>query len=134
MVLLQLISSVAFPSLTYNLEPLALNKRELMSLEHSWSRIFMKIFSTFDTNVVKQCQWYGGFMPLSYLLSKRKMGFLLKLATSENMLLNSLFDLNGLTEMQEVANKFNIELCLFKDNYVAEINKHFCDEISHIRT
>ena len=60
-VALHLIETTAVPILTYGLEALQLNKTEMASIEHPWSRTFMKMFWTFDIKIVKQCQMYGGY-------------------------------------------------------------------------
>ena len=33
-------------------EPMSLNKRQLLAIKHPWTRTFMKLFSTFDTNII----------------------------------------------------------------------------------
>ena len=64
-VALHLIATTAVPILTYGLEALKLNKTEMASIEHPWSRTYMKIFWTFDIKIVKQCQMYV-FLPIEY--------------------------------------------------------------------
>ena len=54
-VALQLIYSTAVPALTYCTEALSLNKVQQMSTEHPWDRTFMKLFNTFDKQIVQQC-------------------------------------------------------------------------------
>ena len=62
-VALHLIFSIAVPVLTYGVEILCLNKTQRLSLDHPWNRTFMKIYSTFDGQIVKHkhCQLIGGF-------------------------------------------------------------------------
>jgi Reverse transcriptase (RNA-dependent DNA polymerase) len=57
-VTLHLVQSIALPTLTYALEALALTKTQIVSLEHPWSRMFMKLFKTFNQAIVQQCQYY----------------------------------------------------------------------------
>ena len=54
-VTLNLVSSIALPCLLYATEAVPYNNTMFKALEHPWSRIFMKIFSTFDAAVVLQC-------------------------------------------------------------------------------
>ena len=53
-VTVNLISSIARPILLYSVESLSLNKSELISLNHPWTRSFEKLFNTFDKDVIKQ--------------------------------------------------------------------------------
>ena len=87
-VALNLIASIALPSLLYGLETLTLNVSQKTSLSHPWNRTFMKIYSTFDKNVIKQCQYYGGFLPFLYVLDMRRIEFLIKLQSIENDTVN----------------------------------------------
>ena len=63
-VTIQLMTAIALPILTYALEALALNKTEIISLEHPWTRCFEKVFNTFDKLVVNNCQAYLGLLPI----------------------------------------------------------------------
>ena len=54
----QLIVSIALPVLTYGIEALSLTKSKFNVQEHSWSRMFHKIFKTFDMSVIRECQFH----------------------------------------------------------------------------
>ena len=54
-VTVHLMQSIAFPTLTYAIEALSLNKTKLIRRGHPWSRAFGKIFNTFDDVVIRQC-------------------------------------------------------------------------------
>ena len=68
-VAINLISKISLPSLLYGVEALNVKKVHILSLEHSWSRIFMKIFQTFNTSIVKQCQFFTGVLPVKHLIN-----------------------------------------------------------------
>ena len=74
-VALQLISSTAIPVLIYSVEAITLNKTQRTSLEHPWDRAFMKLYGTFNKEIVKQCQYYTGFLPLSPIIDIRQADF-----------------------------------------------------------
>ena len=58
-VTLHLVHTIAFPVLTYGIEAIPLNKTQLSSLDHPWSRIFMK-------NLIKILYSNGSFIEASY--------------------------------------------------------------------
>ena len=90
-VTLHLVHAIAFSVLTYGIEAIPLNKTQLPSLDHPWSRIFMKILSTFDQNVVQQCQFYSGLLPIRHYYVLRRMRFLFNIASTNNSLLRLVF-------------------------------------------
>ena len=79
---LKTIASMALPTLTYSIESLALNKSELCALNHPWERAFQKFFNTFDNQIVKDCQMFNGYLPVTHYYSLRSMSFLFKLSVS----------------------------------------------------
>ena len=64
---LYLVHSIALPTLTYGLEALSLTKTQILSLEHPWSRVFMKLFKTFNLTVIQQCQYFCKVLPIRHL-------------------------------------------------------------------
>ncbi len=66
-VTLNLVSSIALSCLLFAVEALPLTKAVIRVLEHPWSRVFMKLFWTFDNEVVKLCQFYTGFTTVDHL-------------------------------------------------------------------
>ena len=57
LVTLQIASSIAIPCLLYALEVIPFTKSFLSSFEHPWTRIFMKVFNTFDSESISGCQY-----------------------------------------------------------------------------
>ena len=86
-VTVKLISSIALPILAYSLEALCLNKTELISLNHPWSRSFEKLFNTFDKAIVKQCMINFDVLPVKSQYVIKSMSFLSKLAASPSVLI-----------------------------------------------
>ena len=126
---LHLITTIALPILLYSSESMSLNKTQLLAIEHPWSRTFMKLFSTFDTKVVKHCQFYHGSLPIMYQYALRKMSFLLSLNITENKLLHVIAVMNNRSEIALIAEKFNCEPDIFVKNYRKTIYEHFQREL-----
>ena len=124
-VALQLISSIAVPVLTYGVEELSLNKSQRLSLDHPWNRTFMKIYSTFDNRIVQQCQYYGGFLPTSFMIDLKTCGFLNKLRVSENSLLHFMYEIFGVKDLQRIAIRYNSRADSFVYECRNTIHEHF---------
>ena len=69
-VTLQLIKVKCLPVLLYGLEACPLPKSDLQSLDFVINRFFMKLFTTKNTEIVKYCQEYFGFVLPSVLWAK----------------------------------------------------------------
>lgn len=85
-VILSLIKFKCLPCLLYALEACPVNKSEMRSLEFPVTRILMKIFHTTCKDIIGDCQIFFGFPPLHITVCSRKMRFLQKYSTSENVL------------------------------------------------
>jgi len=73
--ILKIVSTNCNPSLLYGLEACPVTKRQLNSLSYPYNSVYMKLFKTFDVNIIKQVQYYCGCMPLSYILDISKIFF-----------------------------------------------------------
>ena len=89
-VTLNLISSIALPCLLFAVEALPLTKAIVRVLEHPWSRVFMKLFWTFDNEVIRQCQFYTGFSTVEHLARERKVKFGILLQNCPCLLIRTL--------------------------------------------
>ena len=126
---MHLISSIALPILTYALEALSLNKSQLASLEHTWSRTYMKVFVTFDNAIVRQCQYFIGTVSLSHLYTIRKMNFLLQMKNCENTVIRTIFHETASVEIETCAKRYNCLADLFSKHYVEIVHDQFRDEV-----
>ena len=106
-VTLHLVHSIALPTLMYGIESMSLIKTQLTSLEHPWTRIFMKIFVTFDFNVVRQCQFFSGLLPICHYYAMRRMGFLIDISQTNNTLLCLMYELSGFSDIAHLAANYN---------------------------
>ena len=100
---IKLIASISLPSLTYSIEALKLNKSEIDTLDHPWCRSFQKVFKTFDSAVVKQCQLFTGYFPIGYYYTLRSLSFLLNMNSTDNILLKCICSDNGRRDIEKFA-------------------------------
>ena len=124
-VILKLISTMALPCLTYSLEALSLNKTDLISLDHSWTRAFEKTFRTFDKNVIRQCQLYTGFMPMLHIYALKVMSFIESLKSTDNVMLKTLSSNLSTDDISHLALLFNSSVTDFSSNYRTIVRVHF---------
>ena len=128
MTTLHLLSSIALPVLTYGLESLSMAKTKLVELDHPWLRSCMKIFKTFDKQIVRQCQMFAGVLPLQHHYALRSCAFLLKLESSDNGILRLLYDMCVYRDIVSLSLKYNCATNLFIKNYRSIISTRFHDE------
>ena len=112
-----LVSSIALPVLMYSTEALGLNKSEVNILDHPWSRIFEKIFGTFDKNIVKQCQYNCGHSSIHLKYSLRTMSFLQGIKTSTNIILRTIGEQFLISDIMKLALWYNTDAHCFSSNY-----------------
>ena len=129
-VALQLISSTTVPVLTYGMESMHLNKSQRLSIDHPWDRTFMKMFSTFDHKIVKDCQCYGGFLPISLTIDIGRIAFIKKLFLIDNNLLRFVGETFGSFELTETLNRYDIHSDKDTIDYRNAIHNYFRREIA----
>ena len=91
------------PIILYGTEILGMNNRSVLAkISKTYDRVWMKIFSTFDLQIIRQCQFYTGNLPLSYQIDFKRICFLNKFVHHSNSELRELYkcfpehtDLNG---------------------------------------
>ena len=70
----------------------------------------MKVYMTFNKEIIQQCQYYGGFLPVSLLLDIRKTDFLSRLHFSENNLLIFLYNNFGYKDLCTTATEIQCSI------------------------
>lgn len=93
MVSLHLAFTIALPSLLYATEALNWNKTRMRELELPWTRAFMKVFKTYDINIIKSCQFYSGYASVEETINQRKNKFSEKLVKSNFILVKNLINI-----------------------------------------
>ena len=85
-VVLHLIKAKCLPVLLYGVEVCPVNISDLRSLEFTVKRIMIKLFRTYDTDIINSCMAFFGLPTLSELVEQRKHRFLLKYSLFYNLL------------------------------------------------
>jgi hypothetical protein len=126
-VTLNLVHSIALPSLTYALEALALTKSQIISLEHPWTSMFMKIFKTFDQSIVKQCQYYFQLLPIRHIYTLQRMNFLNNLEASNNSLLCHIHTITNENHnaVGKLAVRYGYDAVRFSEKYNLAVKNQF---------
>jgi len=87
---LHLAQSICVPGLLYGTEAFNFNKTTIRELELPWSRVFYKVFKTFDPEIIKYCQYYCGYSTMADMITSKRIKFLRKIKLSCNKLLINL--------------------------------------------
>jgi len=105
-VVLSLIRAKCLPILLYATEACPLLSRNRSSFEFTFTRLFMKLFRTNSSAVVKCCQLAFNFLPVNSQLDIRAANFLQKFIASDNSLC-SLFALTARRQLNELFLQFD---------------------------
>ena len=124
-VTLNLVSSIALPCLLFATEALPLTKTTMKVVEHPWSRISMKTFSTLDLETIRQCQYFTDFLPVEHLISARKVDFIKSLESSPHPVLQSLFKNSFNTELKAIASEYNVDMITLIKNSKRVMREYF---------
>jgi len=129
-VLCSLIHSFCVPILLFGSESVIWPQKLLKSIEYAYSLAFMKIFKTFDENVVKCCQNALGYLPLKMLLDVRKLNFLSNLA---NMREQPMFEILLIhdQELLGICAKYFVVFCK-EANWKRLLLQHFADSVESV--
>ena len=80
MVTISLIDSFCVPLLSYGIESLNTRQSDYNYLDAAYNAAFSKIFSTYDKNIIKYCQYYSYKLPYSLTIGIRRLNFLVSLS------------------------------------------------------
>jgi len=106
--ILKIVSTNCNPSLLYGLEACPVTKRQMKSLSYPFNSVYMKLFKTFNANIIKQVQYYSGYLPLSFVLDWRKLTFFYDLCYVDNSPASMLFKWLGWEEMVAIQQQYAI--------------------------
>ena len=94
-------------------------------VEHPWSRVFMKIFNTFDALTVRYCQHYTGFLPVEHIARLRKINFITGLKQSQCVMLQTLHNYVASNELRLIANVYNVNVAdCYELNFKTIVTHH----------
>ncbi len=106
-VILSLVDSFCIPILSYAVESIDIRQADYNYLDAAYNAAFAKIFSSFDKNVVRCCQYYCGVLPLNLRIDVRRLQFFDKLKATRNESVCGLFVLFGQIEFARLLRKHN---------------------------
>ena len=69
----------------------------------------MKIFSSFDSTVIKQCQYFTSVLPIGFYYIIRKLTFINNLSFANNAVILTLYNTVAKREISTCAPKFKCE-------------------------
>jgi len=106
--LVSLINSFCIPIILYGLVAVTPNNKINKTINTAFSLAFSKIFSTFDTSIIEQCQYYLGVFPLSRTLEFNKFNLLGKISNGKNYHILTLFNLFVKDELLALRLKYTV--------------------------
>jgi exonuclease III len=124
-VTISLINSFCVPLLTYGIESFNVTKSMYSTLESAYSAAFAKIFSTFDKDVIRQCQFFCHASPLCDIIDNRRLKFLYSMGKSNNLAIQFLYEVAGKAELNNVLRKHSLLSCSI-NSWKHSIWDNFC--------
>src|SRR5467141_1116994 len=106
--ILKIVSTNCNPSLLYGLEACPVTKRQLKSLSYPFNSVFMKLFKTFNADIIRQVQYFSGYLPLSYVIDLRRLTFFHDLYYFDKSPAATLFFSMDMDEMMSLRNSYAI--------------------------
>ena len=106
-----------------------LSNAQLGKIGHPWERTFMKLFSTFDNKVIKQCQFYTNVLPMYQYYAMRKIAFLSNLPMTQNQVLQTLHESFAKIELSKYASMFEYEVNVVTKTFRTIIRDQFRNEV-----
>jgi hypothetical protein len=106
-IVLSLCNSFCTPMLLYGIEAMNLTKTEKQLVSSPFNRLFSRLFKSFDKNVIRCCQFYTSYLPLSYIIDLRRLNFCLKIKSCSNTLMR-LLSKNAENYINEVCHFYNL--------------------------
>jgi hypothetical protein len=123
---LSLVATFCNPVLLFGLESLVINKSDRKSLSYPYHAVFMKLFASFDNNVIEQCQYYCDRLPFQYELDLRVLNFYANLNIMDyNLPACALFRMFGRNEYLELLTKYDINEADSVCSYRSKIHTQF---------
>ena len=70
----------------------------------------MKVFNTFDSKTVLNCQYFCGYLPLEHLAKVRKVNFLVNMGLHDNSVIRTVHSLSFDDELKPIANFYQVDV------------------------
>ena len=109
-VVFSLTQSYCVPFLLYSVESTSLTATEKLRLASPFKMLFSRLFNSFDAQTIAYCQYYTGYLTLEFVIDQRRLKFLNNICNLNNVVIHSLFRLNGATEISSLIAKYNTNM------------------------
>ncbi len=109
-VLLKLIYSQAVPKLLYGTCAIKLSLADRKSLKYAYNSFYSKIFKSFDSNVIANCQYFCNYMSFDCMHDLNRIMFLKRVVLAGRLKSKSSIDLMENEELKMLLNKYNLML------------------------
>jgi hypothetical protein len=83
-VIISIVEAYCVPILLYGLDCIELSSSLVQSLENAYSQLYSKLFHSFDKNLIRDCQFYSGQLPVELKIANRRFNFLKKINLKDN--------------------------------------------------
>ncbi len=110
--ILSLTATNCLPILMYALEACHLSRAQIDSLTYAYNAVFVKIFKTFDREVIRNCQFYSGILPATLAYDLGRVRFLANLRERDDSPAGFLWRVVGSSELSDLCGKYGIVLPL----------------------
>ena len=121
-VLMSLVVTKCISLLTYGLTSVSLKNYEKSKLDNCLDLFMAKVFGTYNKNILRQCLYYTGYLPISLFVDLAKMRFMKSFEnlSDVNSLLFYFFADNNMNELNELLYNYHV---LENDNNAVMKNK-----------
>lgn len=130
MVILSLVDSFCIPILSYGVESFNIRQADYNYLDAAYNAAFAKVFSTFDRDIIRCCQFYCGAIPFNMKIDIKRLKFYCSLSIVKNDSVRGLFILNGQDELSRLLTKHNLVSASHFGIWKYCIYKNFSDSVA----
>ena len=109
-VILSLLTSYSLPVLLYGLDSVSTSTADMQRLNLAYNRSFMKIFNTYNSEIIAQCQFYSSMLPLRDYINQRKISLLVNLKNDPDLRFSMVFKQAIEDEMIAILNFYDCSL------------------------
>jgi len=110
--ILSLTATNCNPVLMYALDACPLSSAQISSLAYAYNAVFCKIFKSFDRNIISNCQYYTGTLPLKYAYDLGRLRLLASFHNAIGTPAGFLYKFDGRQESECLRERYNLALPL----------------------
>ena len=107
-VILSLVKAQALPLLLYGISAATLSKSDMSSLSFAYNSIFVKLFNIKESETIRQCQFYSGYLTFNCLYDYYRLGFINNLLKTNKIKCDNSIDLPDIFEYERLGIQYGI--------------------------